>query len=124
MRIKLFPVFILLLTMVLWVSGVHADVFLGPFNFNAAQFGNSLWEQDGGAHSASNWLNTVNADPGNPGYLTGANFETGIANIGLFGGPRSYNIGYDNPLVNVAGPDFGVVVARFSTNNFLLALSE
>ena len=41
-----------------------------------------LAESDGGTHSANGWMNTASAtDPGNPAYLTGANFETGISNI-------------------------------------------
>ena len=56
---------------------------LGSFNFNDSQFGNTLGESDGGTFSDNNWLNVVNANPGNPGALTGANVNTGIANIGL-----------------------------------------
>ena len=53
--------------------------------------GDTLVESDVSSSStfrARNWLNVVNSDPGNPGALTGGNFDTGIANIGLFqGGP-------------------------------------
>ena len=94
----------------------RADVVLGPYDFNSLQFGNTLTESDGGTFSASNWLNVVNVDPGNPGYLTGANFDTGIANIGL-GGTPIYTIGYNTPIVNGAGADLGIVTARFSTGD-------
>ncbi len=53
------------------------DHSLGPFNFDSALFGNTLVESDGGTFSSQNWLNVTNADPGNPAYLTGANFDTG-----------------------------------------------
>jgi len=46
------------------------------FTFNDAQLGNTLLESDGGTFRNSNWLNIVNANPGNPGALTGANFDT------------------------------------------------
>jgi hypothetical protein len=109
----------------MFATTAHADVTLGTFNFNSSQFGNTLTESDGGTHSAIHWLNTTNADPGNPAYLTGANFETGIANIGtLVSTAVSYTIGYATPIVNNSGADFGVVVARYSTDNFYLALSD
>jgi hypothetical protein len=95
-------------------------IALGSYTFNDAQFGDSLVESDGGTFSASNWLNTTNANPGNPDYLTGANFETGIANINL--GP-TYTIGYNTPIANGAGADFGIVVARFSTDDISLEVS-
>ncbi len=105
-------------------SAAQADLALGGFNFNSAQFGNTLVESDGGTFSASNWLNVVNGNPGNPGYLTGANFNTGIANIGL-GGLPVYTIGYSSAIVNGAGADFGVVTARFSTSDTIsLAVSS
>src|SRR5437762_12882610 len=87
------------------VSTAFSQTTLGSFTFNDAQFGKTLIEGDGGAHSATNWLNTTNADPGNPAYLTGANFETGIANIGLNGRELSYTIGYNTPIVNGTGTD-------------------
>ena len=105
-----------------FVPAVQADVTLGTFNFNSSQFGDSLIESDGGSHSSGNWLNIINADPGNPAYLTGPNFDTGIANIGT-GGRVSYTIGYNTAIVNGAGDDLGVVVARFSTDNFYMAVS-
>jgi hypothetical protein len=96
---------------------------LGQFTFNDQQFGNSLTESDGGSFRNSSWLNVVNANPGNPGALTGANFNTGIANIGLSGG-LAYTIHYDTPISNGPGEDLGVVSARFSTNDtFHLAVS-
>jgi hypothetical protein len=93
-----------------------APVPLGPFVFDSTEFGNTLLQSDGGTFAANNWLNIVNADPGSPGYLTGANFNTGIANIGL-GAMPSYTIGYTTPIVNGSGADLGVVTARFSTND-------
>jgi hypothetical protein len=104
-------------------STAQADIILGSFDFNSSQFGNRLAESDVGFWSSFNWLNTSNSDPGNPGYLTGPNFDTGIGNIGFLGSPAVYTIGYDTPIVNNAGADFGVVVARFSTDDFNLALS-
>lgn len=93
-----------------------ATITLGAFNFDSALFGTTLTESDGGTFSSTNWLNTVNANPGNPGYLTGANFDTGIANIGLGGAP-GYTIGYGSAIANGAGADLGVVTARFSTGD-------
>jgi hypothetical protein len=114
---------VIALTLTLYATAAQADVILGPFDFNSTQFGNSLIESDGGTHSASNWVTTFGlGDPGNPAYLTGASFNTGIVNIGLFGSV-AYTIGYSTPIVNNAGADFGVVVARFSSDDFLLALS-
>jgi hypothetical protein len=104
-------------------ASAHADVTLWPFNFNSSQFGDTLLEPDGGAYSSGNWLNVVSADPGNPAYLTGPNFDTGIANIGL-SGALVYTIGYATPIVNGAGDDLGVVVARYSTDSFLMAVSQ
>ncbi len=93
-----------------------APVTLGAYTFDSALFGNTLTESDGGTFSASSWLNTVNANPGNPGYLTGANFNTGIANIGGNNAP-TYTIGYGTPIVNNAGNDLAIVSARFSTGD-------
>jgi hypothetical protein len=108
-------------------SSAQADIILGSFDFNSSQFGNTLLESDGGTWSTGNWLNISNANPGNPGYLTGPNFDTGIGNIGSknaeLGSAVSYTIGYNTPIVNNAGADFGVVVARFSADDFYLALS-
>jgi len=97
---------------------------VGAFQFDDSMFGNTLLESDGGVFSGSNWLNTANADPGNPGYLTGASVETGIANIGISGTPV-YTIGYSTPIVNGAGDDLGIISARFSTSdNFYVEVSE
>ncbi len=115
---RLFMIGVLLLA----GTAVHANVPLGSFDFNSNQFGNSLLEPDGGLFSSSNWLNVVNVNPGNPAYLTGPNFDTGIANIGT-SGPMAYTIGYSTPIVNSTGNDLGVVVARFSTDDFLMAVS-
>lgn len=98
-------------------GGARADVLLGAFDFNSLQFGNTLQQSDGGTFAANNWLNTSNANPGSPGYLTGANFNTGIANIGLGGSTPLYTIGYNFPIVNGAGADLGIVTARFSTGD-------
>jgi len=107
----------------LLASPSRADVILGTFDFDSALFGNTLQESDGGAFSASNWLNVANSDPGNPGYLTGANFDTGIANIG-FTGDVSYRIGYSTPIFNAAGDDLGIVVARFSSDPVTIRFSS
>src|SRR5262245_34517342 len=56
----------------------------------------------------------LNGNPGSPGFLTGANFNTGIANIP---GAPVYTIGYNTSITNGPGADFGVVTARFSTND-------
>jgi len=102
---------------VLLASGAQgAVVTLGAFNFDSNQFGNTLVESDGGTFRNANWLNTANANPGNPGALTGANFDTGIANIGL-GSTPTYTIGYNTAIVNGAGNDLGIVSARFSTGD-------
>lgn len=100
------------------VAGASAaTISLGTYNFDSNLFGDTLVESDGGAFSAGNWLNIVNADPGNPAYLTGANFNTGIANIGLFGNQPSYTIGYTTAILNGVGNDLGVVTARFSISD-------
>jgi hypothetical protein len=98
----------------------QAQVSLGGFTFNNNQFGDSMTESDGGTFSSTNWLNVNNADPGNPAYLTGANFDTGIANIDS---SVNYTISYGTPIMNGSGDDFGVVVARFSTDDFFLSVS-
>ncbi|HEY3280897.1 MAG TPA: hypothetical protein VGN26_01350 [Armatimonadota bacterium] len=100
----------------------QAQSTLGSFTFNDAQFGDTLGQSDGGTFASQNWLNVVNADPGSPAYLTGANFNTGIANIGYDGQP-TYEIGYSTPIVNGAGADLGLVAARFSTDDFQLSVS-
>jgi len=97
-------------------------ITLGPFIFNDLQFGDSLSESDGGTFRNANWLNIVNENPGNPGALTGANFDTGIANIGLTGTPV-YTIGYNTVIANNTGADLGIVSARFSSDTFTLAVS-
>jgi hypothetical protein len=99
-------------------AAAHADVTLGGFSFADNLFGDSLLESDGGAFSSANWLNVVDANPGNPGYLTGAGFDTGIANIG-FGGPVYYTIGYTGGIVNGGGTDLGIVTARYSVNDYI-----
>src|SRR5439155_9016353 len=117
---------VMVITIVVLISltrVAYADVILGAFDFNSALFGNTLLESDGGTHSSTNWLNTVNANPGNPAYLTGPNFETGIANIGFLG-PVAYTIGYNTPIVNNAGNDLGVVVARYSSDPFNIEFSS
>ena len=95
---------------------------LGPFTFNDLQFGDTLVESDGGTFRNANWLNIVNENPGNPGALTGANFDTGIANIGLLATPV-YTIGYNTVIANNTGPDLGIVSARFSSDTFTLEVS-
>lgn len=99
-----------------------AQTTLGAFTFDDALFGNTLVESDGGAFSALNWLNVVNVDPGNPGYLTGLGFDTGVANIGLGGSP-DYTIGYSTAILNAAGDDLGIVAGRYSADTFTLSVS-
>jgi hypothetical protein len=87
-----------------------STITLGTFNFNSNQFGNTLNESDGGTFRSSNWLNVVDMDPGNPGALTGPNFNTGIANIGFNSTTAiDYTIGYNTPIVNGSGNDMGLV---------------
>jgi murein DD-endopeptidase MepM/ murein hydrolase activator NlpD len=112
-----------LLLVALSGAPARADVALGDFDFDSALFGDALIESDGGLFSSVNWLNAVNEAPGNPRVLTGPDFETGIANIGLNGG-LSYTVVYAQPILNGPGDDLGVVVARFSTNDFLIAVSQ
>jgi hypothetical protein len=111
-----FCISVITLVLSLGVGVANANIILGTFDFNSSQFGNALVESDGGTFSKSNWLNIVNVDPGNTGYLTGANFNTGVANIGLGGNPL-YTIYYNTPIVNQSGYDFGIVTARYSTND-------
>ncbi len=108
----------------LLLLGAHSaqPVTLGGFTFNDAQFGNTLLESDGGTFRNSYWLNIVNVNPGNPAVLTGANFDTGIANIGT--GAPLFTIGYNTAIANNVGADLGIVSARFSTSDtFTLAVS-
>ena len=102
-----------------------ATIPLGPFNFDSNLFGDVLVESDGGALSAGGWLNTTNVDPGNPGYLTGANFDTGIANLNGDSTfypfplpPQAFTIFYSNPISNGVGNDFAIVDANFSMQFF------
>lgn len=98
-------------------------ITLGSFTFESTQFGSSLIESDGGTLRSQSWLNTANSDPGNPGALTGANFDSGIANIGLSSQPI-YTILYASPILNGAGNDLGIVSARFSIEDaFTVAVS-
>jgi len=123
---NLLPRLVLTASLVALVSPLHAQVTLGSTTFNNAQFGNTVVASDGGLDASSSWLNTMPENPGLVGSLTGANFNTGIANIGTgFSGSSSptYTIGYSTPIANGAGNDFAVVVARFSADNFFLSLS-
>lgn len=105
-------------------QALAGTITLGGFTFNDTQFGDTLGESDGGTFRSTNWLNVVNVDPGNPGALTGANFNTGIANIGLGGLAPTYTIGYGSPILNGTGADLGIVSARYSTSDtFDLAVS-
>lgn len=116
---------LLTLTLTIAASAIaSAQATLGSYVFNNAQFGNSFTDTDGGSLANGNWLNTANANPGNPGMLTGAHFDTGIANIGLFGPAPTYTIGYSIAIVNGAGADLGVVVARFSADSFDFSVSQ
>lgn len=103
-------------------AGQAQAITLGAYQFDDTEFGDTLLESDGGAFSATNWLNTGNANPGNPGYLTGASFETGIANIGFSGQPI-YTIGYTGGVDNGSGDDLGIVTARYSADSIQLELS-
>lgn len=108
---------------VIAAGAAHAQTSLDTFVFDDALFGDTLLESDGGAFSFSNWLNVNNVSPGNPGFLTGANFDTGIANIGQSGNPV-YTIGYNVPIFNNPGDDLGIVVARYSEDTITFAVSE
>jgi hypothetical protein len=104
--------------------GSASAISLGPFSFDDNRFGNTLVESDGGTFRNGNWLNLVNANPGSPGALTGANFNTGIANIGLSGQSPVYTIGYNTPIPNVAGNDLGIVTGySFFGDTFTLSAS-
>lgn len=99
-------------------------IALGPFKFDSRLFGVSVDESDGGVDSRVNWLNVSNADPGNPAYLTGAHFDTGIANLGLGSATLAYVVHYDTPIFNYTGNDAGIVSARFSlVDSFSLSVS-
>ncbi len=116
--------FVLLASAAVWLMAASASaVTLGAFTFDPNRFGDTVTDNDGGALAASSWLNTVDVDPGVPGVLTGADFETGVANLGLDGNTTQYTIGYGDPIPNVAGDDLGIVVARFSTDSVLLSVS-
>lgn len=104
-------------------ASLRAQVTLGDFEFDQHLFGDTLSESDGGSFSSSNWLNVVSQNPGNPGFLTGANFNTGIANIGMTTSPI-YTIGYNSPIVNRPGNDLGIVVARYTEDNIRFSVSE
>lgn len=107
---------------VIAAGAAHAQTSLDTFVFDDSLFGDTLLESDGGAFSFSNWLNVNNVSPGNPGFLTGANFDTGIANIGQSGNPV-YTIGYNVPIFNNPGDDLGIVVARYSEDTITFAVS-
>ena len=100
-----------------------AAVTLGTFSFENSQFGNSVVASDGGTAASTTWLNTVNTNPGLVGALTGANFNTGIANIGFGGGTVVYTIGYGGGIMNGAGADLGIVTARYSSDPITIAFS-
>lgn len=115
--------FINLAFLMVLAASARAQLSLDNFVFDNNSFGDTLIESDGGSFSFGNWLNVVNAHPGNPGLLTGASFDTGIANIGL-GTQPVYTIGYANGIVNRPGDDLGIVVARFSEDTIQFAVSE
>jgi hypothetical protein len=106
------------------VVAASAQTTLDTFVFNDNLFGNTLIESDGGTFSFSNWLNVAQVSPGNPGFLTGVGFDTGIANIGVGGITTIYTIGYNTPIVNNPGDDLGVVVARYTEDDITLAVSQ
>ncbi len=114
---------VLVLAMLALAGRAQAStITLGTFNFDSNLFGNTLTESDGGTFRNQNWLNVVNANPGNPGALTGANFDTGIANIGSGGSPI-YTIGYNTPILNGAGNDLAIVEDTFSADTYRVAVS-
>lgn len=104
-------------------AAATAQTTLDTFIFDDNLFGDYLIESDGGSYSFGNWLNVVNSNPGNPGFLTGVGFDTGVANIGL-GSNVSYTIGYNLGIVNRPGADLGIVVARFSEDPVRFAVSQ
>jgi len=103
-------------------ASANAQLSLDNFVFDNNSFGDTLAESDSGSFSFGNWLNVVNANPGNPGVLTGASFDTGIGNIGM-GSQPVYTIGYTNGIVNRPGDDLGIVVARYSEDSIQFAVS-
>ena len=113
--------FLVSLSSLLAVSS-YGQTSLDNFLFDDTLFGDSLVESDQGIFSFGNWLNVISSRPGNPAYLTGPHFNTGIANIGLSGNP-TYTIGYNIPIFNRVGPDLGVVVARYTEDTVRLAVS-
>ena len=112
------------LTLLATVATAHSQLTLDTFVFDNNLFGDTLIESDGGTFSFSNWLNVSNVSPGNPGFLTGASFDTGIANIGMSGNAVVYTIGYNTPIVNNVGADLGIVVARYTEDDITFAVSE
>ena len=104
---------------------IHAGtVTLGTFTFDSNEFGNSVMANDGGTFESTNWLNVADSDPGQTAALTGANFNTGIANIGDFGSTIIYTIGYSTPIVNGAGADLGLVTGySWSGDTYNVAVS-
>ena len=106
------------------VATAHGQLTLDNFVFDNNLFGDTLLESDGGAFSFNNWLNVNNVSPGNPGFLTGASFDTGIANIGMNGTNPRYTIGYNTPIVNNVGADLGIVVARYTEDDISFAVSQ
>lgn len=113
----------LLCTIAILLSGAaFSQTTLDTFVFDDGLFGNTLFESDNGNYSFSNWLNVSNEHPGNPSLLTGANFDTGIANIGMSGNP-TYTIGYDTAIINNSGDDLGVVVARYTEDTIRISFS-
>lgn len=106
------------------VAAAGAQTTPDTFVFDDNLFGNTLLESDGGTFSFSNWLNVVQSNPGNPGFLTGVGFDTGIGNIGMGGISTTYTIGYSTTIFNNPGDDLGVVVARYTEDDISLAVSE
>ncbi|HEY0437847.1 MAG TPA: PEPxxWA-CTERM sorting domain-containing protein, partial [Phenylobacterium sp.] len=104
------------LAAVLSGAGAAQALTLGTFNFDDSKFGNTLSQSDGGANATQRWLNVVNANPGSPGFLTGASVDTGIANIG-YQNTATYTIGYTGGIANGVGADIGIVTAHYSMND-------
>src|SRR4051794_28790246 len=80
-----------------------AQTTLGTVTFNDLQFGDSLSASDSFTAASTNYLNVNDSDPGSNHYLTQPDFDTGIANIGLNSSDVAYTIGYNTPIVNLAG---------------------
>lgn len=103
-------------------ASAQAQTTLGTFMFDNTKFGTSASLSNPGFFT-NNWLNVANANPGIVAGLTGVNFDTGVANLGVGGAVITARIDYAGGIQNGAGDDFGVVVARYSTDAFRARVS-